>query len=167
MKLHADIAGTKHEVEVKRTDDAVHAVVDGREYTLDVSQPEPGLYVLRDGSKKTVAFVSNLADGTSQVSIDNKHTLDVQLTDPKRLRGSSADDAHADGAAEIKTAMPGKVVRILKAVGDEVLKGDGVIVVEAMKMQNEMKSPKDGIIKEIRVAESDTVAAGDILVVIE
>ena len=63
--------------------------------------------------------------------------------------------------------MPGKVVRILKAVGDEVAKGDGVIVVEAMKMQNEMKSPKDGVIKEIRVAESDTVGAGDILVVIE
>ena len=166
MKLHADIAGTKQEVEVKRTDDTVNAVVDGREYTLDVSQPEPGLYVLRDGSKKNVAFVSNLADGTSQVSLNN-HTIDVKLTDPKRLRGSSVDADQAGGAAEIKTAMPGKVVRILKAVGDEVLKGEGVIVVEAMKMQNEMKSPKDGVIKEIHVSESDTVSAGDVLVVID
>ncbi|CAN5553285.1 acetyl-CoA carboxylase biotin carboxyl carrier protein subunit [soil metagenome] len=166
MKLHADISGTKHEVEINRTDDSVHAVVDGREYTLDVSQPEPGLYVLRDGSKMSVAFVSNLADGTSQVSI-NGHTIDVKLTDPKRLRGSSVDAEHADGAAEIKTAMPGKVVRILVAQGDAVQKGDGIIVVEAMKMQNEMKSPKDGIISEIRVAESDTVGAGDTLVVIE
>ena len=166
MKLHADISGTKHEVELKQTDDEVHAVVDGREYTLDVSQPEPGLYVLRDGSKKTVAFVSNLTDGASQVSIGG-HTLDVQLTAPKRLRGSSVNAEHSGGSAEIKTAMPGKVVRILKAVGDEVEKGDGVIVVEAMKMQNEMKSPKDGVIKQIRVSESDTVGAGDVLVVIE
>ncbi|MFM9903945.1 MAG: biotin/lipoyl-containing protein [Pyrinomonadaceae bacterium] len=167
MKLHADISGTKHEVDLKRTDNLIHAVVDGREYTLDVSQPEPGLYVLRDGAKMAVAFVSDLVDGSSQVSIDNNHTIDIRLTDPKRLRGSAVDAEHAGGAAEIKTAMPGKVVRILKAVGDAVEKGEGVIVVEAMKMQNEMKSPKDGVIKEIRVAESHTVGAGDILVVIE
>ena len=63
--------------------------------------------------------------------------------------------------------MPGKVVRILVEQGAEVKQGEGVIVVEAMKMQNEMKAPKDGIIKEIRVAEGATVNAGDILVVIE
>ena len=63
--------------------------------------------------------------------------------------------------------MPGKVVRVLVAEGDAVQKGDGVIVVEAMKMQNEMKSPKDGVVSKIKIAEGDTVSAGDILVVIE
>ena len=95
------------------------------------------------------------------------HEFDIELTDPKRLRGSTVDAEHAGGAAEIKTAMPGKVVRILVAAGAEVQKGDGVLVVEAMKMQNEMKSPKDGIVKEIRTTEGSTVNAGDILAVIE
>ncbi|MBK6587173.1 MAG: hypothetical protein IPG22_02470 [Acidobacteria bacterium] len=63
--------------------------------------------------------------------------------------------------------MPGKVVRVLVAQGDTVQKGDGVVVVEAMKMQNEMKSPKDGVIAAIKAAEGDTVGAGDVLVVIE
>ena len=165
MKLNADIAGIKHDVEVKRTDDAVHAVVDGREYALDVSQPEPGLYVLRDGSKKSVAFVSNLADGTSQVSLNN-HTIDVKLTDPKRLRGSSVDADQAGGAAEIKTAMPGKVVRILKAVGDEVLKGEGVIVVEAMKMQNELHARRAGTVKAVYVSVGQRVDQGTPLLVL-
>ena len=64
-------------------------------------------------------------------------------------------------------SMPGKVVRILVASGAEVSEGEGVIVVEAMKMQNEMKSPKAGLIKEIKVKEGSTVNAGDVLVIIE
>ncbi|MBA2621364.1 MAG: biotin/lipoyl-binding protein, partial [Acidobacteria bacterium] len=72
-----------------------------------------------------------------------------------------------DGAAEIKTAMPGKVVRVLAVEGAEIKAGDGVLIVEAMKMQNEMKAPKDGIVKEIRVVEGATVNAGDVLAIIE
>jgi len=93
--------------------------------------------------------------------------FDIKIIDPKRLRSIGADHDHGDGLAEIKTAMPGKVVRIIAAIGSNVQKGDGVIVVEAMKMQNEMKSPKDGVVKEIRVAEGSTVNSGEILVIIE
>jgi biotin carboxyl carrier protein len=63
--------------------------------------------------------------------------------------------------------MPGKVVRIVAEVGQEVKTGDSIIVVEAMKMQNEMKSPKDGVVKEIRAEVGATVNAGDVLAVIE
>ena len=63
--------------------------------------------------------------------------------------------------------MPGKLVRVLVETGAPVKQGEGVLVVEAMKMQNEMKSPKDGNVKEIRFAEGATVNAGDVLAVIE
>ena len=63
--------------------------------------------------------------------------------------------------------MPGKVVRLIASVGDAVEKGDAVMVVEAMKMQNELKAPKTGIVKEIRVKEGCTVSGGDILAVVE
>ena len=163
MKLNAKIDGEKIEVEIVRVDDQVTATVDGREYTLDVSQPEPNVYTFRRDGKLTEAFVS---PGSSKVTIGGRE-FEIELTDPKRLRGSSVGAEHADGAAEIKTAMPGKVVRILVEAGAEVQKGDGVLVVEAMKMQNEMKSPKDGLVKEIRTTEGSTVNAGDILAVIE
>ena len=163
MKLQAKIDGEKLDVELKDTDGIVHAIVDGREYTLEVSKREPGVFAIRNGHKMTEAYVS--PDGKI-VSIGG-HEIELEIADPKRLRGAGADHEHGDGAAEIKTAMPGKVVRILKAAGEAVEKGEGVIVVEAMKMQNEMKSPKDGTVAKINAAEGDTVGAGDVLVVIE
>jgi len=69
--------------------------------------------------------------------------------------------------AEILAPMPGKVVRVQTEVGATVEKGAGVIVVEAMKMQNEMKSPRDGVVVSINVKPGDTVNAGDVLAVIE
>ncbi|HVV46038.1 MAG TPA: biotin/lipoyl-containing protein, partial [Bryobacteraceae bacterium] len=71
------------------------------------------------------------------------------------------------GRASIAAAMPGKIVRILVSVGDEVAAGQGILVVEAMKMQNELKAPKDGRVTAIEVRENDSVNAGAVLATIE
>jgi biotin carboxyl carrier protein len=63
--------------------------------------------------------------------------------------------------------MPGRVVRLLVEVGDEVVEGQGVVVIEAMKMQNELKASKAGPVAKVSVAVGDTVGAGDVLVVVE
>ncbi len=63
--------------------------------------------------------------------------------------------------------MPGRLVRVLVARGDAVAAHQGVVVIEAMKMQNELKSPKNGKVAELRVAPGDTVSAGDVLAVIQ
>ena len=168
MKLQAEINGEKHEVEVSRDGRNVTATVDGRRYELDVSEPEKDLYLVKNEGNVSQVFVSPKAkkDLEFGVTIHGQH-LDVEIIDPKRLRSAGDNHDHMDGRAEIKTAMPGKVVRILVDVGAEVAKSDGIIVVEAMKMQNELKSPKDGFVKEIRAADGDTVNAGEVLVVIE
>jgi biotin carboxyl carrier protein len=70
------------------------------------------------------------------------------------------------GPQKVKAPMPGKIVRILVAEKDEVKAGQGIIVMEAMKMQNEMKSPKDGIVEKILAAEGSAVNAGDTLAII-
>ncbi|HZH33964.1 MAG TPA: biotin/lipoyl-containing protein, partial [Pyrinomonadaceae bacterium] len=106
------------------------------------------------------------AAGETRVRQGTK-TFDFKLSDPKRLRGAAALGEAADGIAQIVTMMPGKVVRVLVEAGAEVQKGDSILVVEAMKMQNEMKSPKDGVVKEVRVETGSTVNAGDVLAVIE
>ena len=167
MKLRAETSGEEFEVEINRAGDKLTARVGERVYDLQVSEPEKDVFLFKNGGKISEALVSLPASPGDPYSVRLGATeLDIKLTDPKRLRGSAVDSQAVGGKAEIKTAMPGKVVRILVADADEVKKGDGLIVVEAMKMQNEMKSPKDGTVKEIRVEEGSTVNAGEILVII-
>jgi biotin carboxyl carrier protein len=91
----------------------------------------------------------------------------VKLIDPKRLRSGQNSDRHDHGVTEILAPMPGKVVRVQTESGATVKKGAGLVVVEAMKMQNEMKSPRDGVVVSVNVKAGDTVNAGDVLAVIE
>ena len=166
MKLQAAVGEKIHDIEMTRDGDSLSVRVDGREYELIASEPEPSVYLLKNDGNVHEAKV-HTGDASSYIVNIRNNEFEIKIIDPKRLRGSGANDHPASGQVEIKTAMPGKVVRILVAEGDAVTKGEGVIVVEAMKMQNEMKSPKDGLVSEIRVAEDDTVSAGDVLVVIE
>ncbi|MGI8470173.1 MAG: biotin/lipoyl-containing protein [Pyrinomonadaceae bacterium] len=162
MKLIAELGDEKIEIEIRREAEKVSATIDGRAYELKASEVEPNVYLLKHDNKIYQIYVAP----HGIVNIGNRQ-LEVKLIDPKRLRASAASGANADGIAEIKTAMPGKVARVLAEQGAEIKQGDGIIIVEAMKMQNEMKSPKDGIVKEIRFAEGATVNAGDVLAIIE
>src|SRR5688572_18813895 len=145
MKLQAEIGNEKHEITLRREKDKVFAEVDGRTYELDVSEPEPGVYLFKLDAKVYEATVTQktTAGGPTHVRVGSDE-FNVRLIDPKRLRAGDSGGDPADGVAEIKTAMPGKVVRVLVEPGREVQQGDGIIVVEAMKMQNELKSPKAG-----------------------
>lgn len=162
MKLNVELNSEKHEIEVRRDGRKVFARVDDREYELDVSEVEPSVYLLKDGAKIYQVY----AAPNGIVNVGNRQ-IELALVDPKKLRGSGAESEDQDGVAEIRTAMPGKLVRILVSASDEVKHGDAVLVVEAMKMQNEMKSPKDGVVREIKFVEGDNVNAGDVLAVIE
>lgn len=162
MKLNAELNGNKHEIEITRNGEKIFARVDDRKYELEASEVEPNVYLFKYNNQIFEIYVAP----NGIVNLGN-HQLEISITDPKRLRGSGASQASADGIAEIKTAMPGKLVRVLVEEGAEIKQGEGVLVVEAMKMQNEMKSPKDGTVKEIRFAEGATVNAGDVLAIIE
>lgn len=166
MKLQAEIEDQKYEIEFVRDGNNVTATVDGREYQVEATEPEPHVFLFKNDHK--VSEITVAAGSSDAYNVrSGTHELQIKMIDPKRLRGSATDDATFDGTAEIRTAMPGKVVRIITPVGTEVEKGDGVVVVEAMKMQNELKSPKDGVVKEVRFPEGTNVNSGDILAVIE
>ncbi len=168
MKLQAELNNESYEIEIKREGEKVFARIDEREYELEASQPEPNVYLLKNEGKIYQIFVSPRNNSSEPFAVNvGNHQLEINIFDPKKLRSSGASDANTDGIAEIKTAMPGKLVRVLTEVGAKISAGEGVLVVEAMKMQNEMKSPKDGIVKEIRFEEGATVNAGDILAIIE
>lgn len=168
MKLNAKINSEKYDINIKREGEKVFAEINGRQYELRASAPEANVYLLKNKGKIYEVFVSPNKNKSEphrvRVGTDD---FEINIVDPKKLRGSNAGSDSADGVSEIKTAMPGKIVRILLDENSEVKMGEGVIIVEAMKMQNEMKSPKDGVIKKIKFNEGDTVNAGDLLVIIE
>jgi biotin carboxyl carrier protein len=162
MKLIASIDGDDSEVVIRRSEGKVFASVDGREYLLEVDELEPNLFHLKFEGKvfEVYAGPNGLTDiGTHQIKID--------VRDPKKLSATGIKGVAADGTVEIKSAMPGKIVRVLVSAGDSVSEGDGIVVVEAMKMQNELKTPKEGTVREVRFSEGDTVNGGDLLAVIE
>lgn len=168
MKLQAQVGDTLDTVEIKRDGDKVFAKVDDREYELEASEPEPNVYLLKHNGRVNEFYVAPAESlGSPQIVSSRSRDVEVTLIDPKRLRGSAGAAGAADGLAEIKTMMPGKVVRLVANAGDPVEKGDAVLVVEAMKMQNDLKAPKAGVVKEIKVSEGATVSAGDVLAVIE
>jgi acetyl/propionyl-CoA carboxylase alpha subunit len=90
----------------------------------------------------------------------------ISLADP-RDKAADATKAGAAGPVELRAQMPGKIIKLLAEVGSTVTAGQGLIVVEAMKMQNEVKAPKDGTLTRIHVAEGATVGAGEALLVVE
>jgi biotin carboxyl carrier protein len=93
--------------------------------------------------------------------------FEFQIEDPRSLRGRRGAGEGAAGPRPVKAPMPGRVVRVLVSEGDEVAEHQGVVVIEAMKMQNELKSPKAGRVARVAVAVDGTVGSGDVLVVIE
>ena len=170
MKLTAEIAGAEHVLELRRDEGArVRATVDGRSYEVDVHEPETGIYLLMIGGQVYECRVESgegAARALSEVHVGGA-AYEVALTDPKRLRGARGAGAEASGRAQVVASMPGKVVRVMVEAGAPVAAGDGLVVVEAMKMQNELKSPKGGTVVEVRAVEGATVKAGDVLVVVE
>lgn len=162
MKLQAELKNEKFDIDIKRDGEKVFARVNDREYELEASEVEPDVFLLKYNNRISQIYVA--PNGIVNL---NNHQLEVRVIDPKKIRSKGSGDETADGVVEIKTAMPGKIVRILVEEGAEVVHGQGIIVVEAMKMQNEMRSPKDGIVKSIRHQEGVNVNAGEVLVVIE
>ncbi len=162
MKLLADIQGEKKSVEIRKENGKLLARVEDRTYELEVSEVEPNVYLFKHNNYVYEVYVS-----PNNVVYIGNHQIEINIADPKQLLGNTSIRFSNDEATEIKTTMPGKVVRVLAKTGDIIKRGEGVIVVEAMKMQNEMKSPKDGIVKEIRCSEGDAVNAGEVLAVIE
>lgn len=106
------------------------------------------------------------AAATPRVVI-GEESFAYEVRDPRSLGARRAKAASSDGPKKIKAPMPGKVVRIIAPEGTSVEAGQGVIVIEAMKMQNELKSPKSGVVKKIMAAEGATVNAGDALAEID
>jgi biotin carboxyl carrier protein len=168
MKLKAQLSGSEHEISLDFDHGIAFAEVDGRAYQVEVRELSGGQYLLVDDTRIHRCRVEAKRDsGNSFEVVLRGFARDITIVDPKRLRSAHSAGAHDAGAAQIVSPMPGKIVRVLVEVGAQIEAGAGVVVVEAMKMQNEMKSPKAGVVVSINAQTGATVNAGDVLAVIE
>ena len=155
--------GSQKTFKVERAESTVR--VNGTEVKVDASAPFGGALSLLIGGKSYEALAS-VVSGEQVIVIDG-HRFVAEISDPRSLKSRRRAGAGQEGPKKVTAPMPGKVIRIVAQSGDEVAAGDGVVVIEAMKMQNELKSPKAGKVAKIAVKEGDTVNPGDTLAVIE
>jgi acetyl/propionyl-CoA carboxylase alpha subunit len=167
-----EIGGKKRRVELGGTPGggavtgAMECSVDGRAMSVDVRLLEPGVMSLlitsAEGRGRQYRCV---LDGYGVVIGGRRYGFEVE--DPRSLQGRRGAGTGTEGPRSVKAPMPGRVVRLLVEVGEDVEEGQGVVVIEAMKMQNELKSPKAGRVVRVGAGVGDTVGSGDVLVVVE
>jgi biotin carboxyl carrier protein len=153
-----------YRLELSRGDNRWSCRVDGRAVEVDAVLVRPDVLSLRIANRVYEVKCERVA-GELYLWVGSERFA-AQIRDPRSLRGRSraADD---QGPRKLTAPMPGKVVRILVTQGAAVEAGAGVLVVEAMKMQNEIKSPKKGTIQKIMVGEGTAVNSGDVLAIVE
>lgn len=171
MKLNVAVNGQPGHLELEQRGETWwfrHESADAptREGTASVVEVEPGVYsVLWDGRSFEAKLVWNASQGSGSVDIAGAHFA-VQAADPREI-AEGAGGIDNRGPLQITSPMPGKVIRVLVEQGQSVTEKQGIAVVEAMKMQNEMQAPRAGTVAAIRVQAGDAVTAGQVLAVIE
>lgn len=166
MRFEVETARQRRTIDVRRSGAGGWTVtVDGRPVSVDFSRAGDRWSMLLGGASYEVA-IEPRRQGRRIVHV-NGHVVPVTLRVPGRGRsGSHSDGPSATGPVSIVAPMPGRVVKVLVAPGDAVLAHQGLVVVEAMKMENELRAPRAGTVADVRVREGTPVDANAVLVVI-
>ena len=162
------IGDRARDVGIERHGEEVLARVDGREYRLSVLEPQRGVFSflpLGEGGRSVEAIVSE-SEGVYRVRAGAR-LFEASIERPGQAGASRRSSDGPGGRLVLKSIMPGRIVRVLVEPGAAVSRGQGIIVVEAMKMENEIGSPGDGVVRQIFAAAGDRVEAGTPLAVIE
>lgn len=165
MIYDVTIEGKQHRVEIRRSNGGWLCKLDDKEVPLDVvSAGEGVLSLLLEGKSYEVKRETGPTGAHLWVG-GNRYAVEVR--DPRSLRNRRGLGDSEHGPRKLVAPMPGKIVRILVEEKTSVEAGQGIVVVEAMKMQNEIKSPKKGVIQKINAAVGSSVNAGDLLAIVE
>ena len=164
MTYDIAIDGKSYRLDLNQVEGRWNCRLDGREIEVDAVLARANVLSLRIGNQAYEVKCERVGTDVHVWVGSQRFATDVR--DPRSLRGRvRAVDEH--GPKKLTAPMPGKIVRILVNQGAAVEAGDGVLVVEAMKMQNEVKSPKKGTVQKILVTEGAAVNSGDVLAIVE
>jgi biotin carboxyl carrier protein len=164
MKLEITLQGHQHTVELTHPGERPRWKIDGRELEADALEISPGVYsVIVDGKSFEVQVEGG---GTGLCVVANGYEYSAVIQNPRERKRNRAGAGEAQGRQNIVAPMAGKIVRTLVQVGDQVQSGQGLAIIEAMKMQNEVRSPKSGTVERLGVVEGQTVNPGDVVAVV-
>ena len=169
VRLYVEVAGERRTVTVEPVDSdgsRFRLSWDDTTYEVDVSRLRSGalsLIVPSAGHASHEVTCDETAPGDLALGVGGRHVR-ARVTDGRRPRTVAA--ASAGGDLAVVAPMPGRLVQVLVELGDTVLAGQGLAVVEAMKMENEVTSPAAGVVSEVRAAAGDSVESGGVLVVV-
>ena len=162
MKIEIRIGDVSRSVELTRNGGGWSISLDGVALDGDVAEVAPNTFsVLLKGESHEVR-VAPMPGGGVKLHTGTAE-YDAEVVDSRAWRGRRHGALEAEGRQHVAAPMPGKVVRVLVKEGDAVEAGQGIIVVEAMKMQNEIRSPKSGKVERLLVLEGQAVNAGETL----
>lgn len=165
MIYDVTIGERNYRVEFRRVAESWQCKVDGREVALDFVSTQAGVFsILLDGQSHEVRQEIN---GGETSIVVGQQRFSAAVRDPRSLRSLRRADSGGHGVKKITAPMPGKVVRILAPAGSAVEAGQAVLVIEAMKMQNELKAPRKGVIRKLNASEGMAVETGQTLAEIE
>lgn len=165
MIFSIEVEGKLRRVELERKDDHYRILLDGEALDVEATLPRPGVLSLLVAGR---SYRCVLDEDPSSPAIYVGHVrYPYRVDDPRSLSSRRSQGGSAAGPVSLKAPMPGRVVRLLVQEGAEVAAQQGVVVIEAMKMQNELKAPKAGCVARILVEAGATVVSGQPLAIIE
>ena len=162
MKLEVEINNVRRMVELERKGDTWRMSLDGERMDADAVAIAPNVYSILLHGKSYEIRVAPTATGALTLQT-GRHEFTAQVMDARAWRGRHHGALQAEGRQQVLAPMPGKIVRLLVQAGEKVKAGQGLMVVEAMKMQNEIRSPKSGSVERVLVKEGQPVNAGEVL----
>ena len=167
MAFIAKLGDQSYTVEIEENGKSVYRIsVDGNEFLVDGKKTGRTNFSLIVDNRSFEIEVDN-TDDEYRVLVDGRNYR-IHLVDERRVRvGAAQSGQQLQGRQMVSVPMPGKIIAVLVAVGDAVELGQGLVIVEAMKMENEVRSPISGEVKEIKVKPGDTVEGGALLVIVE
>ena len=157
-----DGPGGKRIVELDRTAHSMKIALDGNPVDADICEIAPNIFSILLRGQSHEIRITPTADGKLSLQCGTREFI-AEVLDPRAWRGRRHSALEAQGRQQILAPMPGKIVRLLVKAGDPVQAGQAILVVEAMKMQNEIRSPKSGKVERLLVAEGQPVNVGQVL----
>ena len=166
MKFVAIHKGKQMEVEIERKNGIYRLTCDGKSFNVDAVRTNQNNFSLLVGEKSYEVTVENQGANFSVYFYNG--TIHLELHDARKFGASAITKKNAHGGAhEIVAPMPGKIIKVAVAKDGQVKEGDPLLIMEAMKMQNELKAPAAGTVKSVNVKEGEAVSSQQVLMVLE
>jgi biotin carboxyl carrier protein len=165
MLYNVKVGEREASLELRRDQNIWHCQVDGREFRVECRQINAEtISLLIEGTSFEARRVQS--ENGAQIFV-NGAPYAVAVYDPRSLHGNRRLRAGKGGSQALTASMPGKIVRLLAKEGDEIQAGQGIVIIEAMKMQNEIRAQQPGRVQKMMAREGANVNAGEVLAIVE